>query len=200
MSMKTLLLTAGITLASASASMAAVVYASSVDEVNRGTITTSAAVDATRDDPMNALGAPDAVVVGGILNGTYSLGIGGDITLGFGQTFNNESEVTVFEVTFGSTIDFPESVTVEAVLGGAVVALVGSITNTAAQAGATLSFAGTFDALKFTDTSAILDGRPLYDGFDLDSVSVSPVPLPATGLLLLGGLGGIAAMRRRKKA
>lgn len=29
-------------------------------------------------------------------------------------------------------------------------------------------------------------------------VAVLPVPLPATGLLLLGGLGGLAALRRRK--
>lgn len=32
------------------------------------------------------------------------------------------------------------------------------------------------------------------------TVDASPVPLPATGLLLLGGLGGIAALKRRKKA
>ena len=28
----------------------------------------------------------------------------------------------------------------------------------------------------------------------------APVPLPATGLMLLGGLGGLAALRRRKRA
>ena len=32
----------------------------------------------------------------------------------------------------------------------------------------------------------------------LDDVSISAVPLPAGGLLLLGALGGLAAMRRRK--
>ncbi|SFU03133.1 VPLPA-CTERM sorting domain-containing protein [Sedimentitalea nanhaiensis] len=36
------------------------------------------------------------------------------------------------------------------------------------------------------------------DGQDL--VTISPVPVPAAGLLLLSGLGGIAALRRRKKA
>ena len=34
----------------------------------------------------------------------------------------------------------------------------------------------------------------------IDNVSLAPVPLPASGLLLLAGLGGVAAMRRRKKA
>jgi len=34
----------------------------------------------------------------------------------------------------------------------------------------------------------------------VDIVDVQPVPLPASSLLLLGGLGGLAAMRRRKKA
>ena len=36
--------------------------------------------------------------------------------------------------------------------------------------------------------------------FYIDELSATTVPLPAAGFLLLGGLGGLAAMKRRKKA
>ncbi len=43
------------------------------------------------------------------------------------------------------------------------------------------------------------DGHPSKE-FYISSVTVSPVPLPAGGLMLLAALGGLTAARRRRKA
>lgn len=52
----------------------------------------------------------------------------------------------------------------------------------------------TFDSVECVGSDA--GGCP-----DIDFVvSATPVPLPAAGFLLLGGLGGLAMMRRRKKS
>jgi hypothetical protein len=38
------------------------------------------------------------------------------------------------------------------------------------------------------------------DGFGIDAIKVAAVPVPAAGFLLLAGLGGLAAFKRRKSA
>jgi hypothetical protein len=40
----------------------------------------------------------------------------------------------------------------------------------------------------------------INDGFSIDDVAVSAVPLPAPALMLLAGLGGLAALRRKRAA
>lgn len=47
-----------------------------------------------------------------------------------------------------------------------------------------------------------IDSTTTEDSVDgvLDSISISAVPLPAGGFLLIAGLGGLAALRRRKRA
>ena len=68
-----------------------------------------------------------------------------------------------------------------------------------------VSFTGTYTWIGFVDKSYEVYGNAsagnlTQDGFDIDSFSVntSEVPLPAAGLLLMGALAGIGAMRRRK--
>lgn len=58
----------------------------------------------------------------------------------------------------------------------------------------TLLAAGSSDTLKITFGDPSGGGRA-----DID-LTVAAVPLPAGGLLLLGALGGLAALRRRKQA
>jgi hypothetical protein len=54
------------------------------------------------------------------------------------------------------------------------------------------SFADTFDTVKFYSVGA--------NAFEFSNLNIAPVPLPASGLLLIGGMGLLAAARRKRKA
>ncbi|MEO1961046.1 MAG: VPLPA-CTERM sorting domain-containing protein, partial [Paracoccus sp. (in: a-proteobacteria)] len=125
----------------------------------------------------------------------------GSITLGFGTTFPTQQDVSVWEVTYNisPTSRHREAVDVYAIMGG-VETLLGRLTNLNGG-GKVLAGMG-FEYIKLVDATLNEFGRSgttSFDGFDVDSVSVAPVPLPAAGLMLLAGLGGFGVMRRRQK-
>ncbi len=150
-----------------------------------------------RDNPLNALGATDGAF--------FELGFRGTADFTFGTRFANTIEIT--EVTFGSPSNFPEAVKVYVGDGG-LFQFVTELTNVAAQGGGVISLAGligtSFDTVRLVDASPLSstaqsDAFGPLGGFDIDSIRVAPVPLPAAGVMLLTALGGMAFMRRRRK-
>lgn len=209
-------------IASAGSAMAVTTFATTIDAGRSGVAgvgyeATAQSFSTNRNDPGNALGAPDQV--GDAEGGFYSLGRGGAAVFGFGSTF--DFSANVFEVTFGcegpgagasTCSNFVETADVYALSGAyspfdgafGVADLtslgfvqVGSIGNGDANApqGASVLISGPFNFLALVDTS-----RQGADGFDVDAVSVSAVPLPASLLLLLSAIGGMGFLRARRAA
>ena len=207
----------------AGAAQAASVFATQIDVGRAGVAgigwdAEAQVFNTDRNDPGNALGAPDQV--GNTEGGFFSMGNGQAVVLGFGTAFGTTANI--FEVTFncdgpqtsGGFCSFSESVDVYAFNGaytpfdGAfglsdLLSLgfqkVGEIPNGVANTagGATISISGPFSWLALVDTSPVVNGR---DGFDVDAVSVSAVPLPASILFLVGGLVGLGVLRARRPA
>ena len=190
--LKTLL--AGLVLAASTAGAhAATYYANSVIDVNAGLCTGSARACAANDrqNVNNAVDTDDSTF--------YALGFGGDITGGFAlPLFTNPHNVQAFEITFNRKAGHDEAAKVYSVLDG-VETFLGTITNFVGGNNVVASTA--FEYIKLVDVSrTVFPATTSHDGFDLSAIKVSPVPLPAAGVLMLAGLGGLAALRRRKPA
>ena len=157
---------------------------------------TAGVSDPARIDRDNALGAPDDKFL--------SIGIGGLAAFDFGVSFN--STASVFEITWGNRNAYPEYAKV--FVGNTAFSLdlkdykeVGIIRNNLEQNVIDLTgLAGNpFQYLLLQDiTSDYPDGIATGDGFDVNAVGVSPVPEPATVLLLSSGLLGLAGFSRKR--
>jgi hypothetical protein len=64
-----------------------------------------------------------------------------------------------------------------------------------------VDFGGAVSSAHITLANTDANGDPkLNDGFSIDDIAVSVVPLPAPALMLIGGLAGLAAFRRKRAA
>ncbi|WP_296376607.1 VPLPA-CTERM sorting domain-containing protein [Yoonia sp.] len=203
---KSLLCVAALAFGGASAVQATTItWASSVTDSRDGATVTATSTGGS-DAAGNALGADDGK--------SFGIGQGGVALFGFDAAFANE--VTLVEGTKGNrsrqekTVDIYVGLLADYIFGSFDLRLftyVGTITNASEVTRVALPF-GSFDTLALQDIVPAGPvrpnnrvGGPASNGWNVDAIGVmpTPVPLPAGGLLLVGALGGLAALRRRRK-
>lgn len=197
--------TIAATLLSCSGAMAAVI---SVDSDCGGTGTALTGVftcspDAGRNDVNKIEIFEDGTGTGD--NDFFSLGLGGTLVVNFNPGFSGSAMVV--EITNGgASSSHDEAVEIFGSNDGSIFTSLGIANNqTGINDGTrgtktTVSFSGTYSYLGFRDiTMSTFGNSKSTDGFDIDAISVSAVPLPASALMLLAGVAGLGAMRTRRK-
>lgn len=216
--MKLFMMLSAAFLAASTMTASAVTYATAVDWANNGT------VPAGRDNPNAALGAPDGSFLSlGLTNADGSNP--GFAVFTFGGLVSGSNALTVVETTFvcnsavgGCENHFEE---VEVLIGQADEYTFGShdfsdlsdfvslgfLGNADAQGGASLIINSPFTFIAFVDRSvagAIGEGigfaNQSRDGFDIESIALSIVPVPASLALMLTALGGLGYLAARRRA
>jgi hypothetical protein len=192
------------------ANAASVHYATAIDWSNNGTVGSSNG----RNVAANALGAPDGRFLSlGLTarNGSNP----GFAVFDFGQVFTGPG--FVFETTFRCSVSGATCAghreQVEVWLGtdyafgsndlsdvlDDFTRLPDLIGNAEAQGGASFQFDGSFRYLALVDRSGVLRNGSV-DGFDVDAIGVTPVPVPAALPLMAAALAGLGLVARRRRA
>ncbi len=159
----------------------------------------------------NALGVPDFSSSGPDCNGYVSLGQGGTLILQFTDNAlttsgNSDADLHIFEIgpaveammisistnatdwiDLGTLSGQPTSIDIDGVAG--------VVTGTA------------YSYVRIIDDASSGPGAGVFSGADIDAVGAissteapPAVPLPASGVLLLGAFGAFAAAKRRKRS
>lgn len=197
----TLAITAALALTPMKAD-AATIYATSADIIVDGPRGTSN----DRANINNAFGKADGAF--------FELGYDAVVEFQFGDPTGQRffGPGSLIEITFNNDPNWKEAVRIEVGMKGDETSFKTAepnpFVNISTFGNPIFSFKGIFDTVRLTDmTKKVFGGdftnastKPSTGGFDVDSISVSAVPLPAAGFLLVGALGGLAALRRRRKA
>jgi len=196
----------GITFPGGDASFADAVVADSVN-LGQGTTIPSGAPNG---NPAEALGMPSAN------QAAYTLGVGGSIVLQFTDNSLTGSGDSAFDLHIFEVGPDVEDTFVSISVDGNSFLDVGKVFGSTSSIDIDRYFTGTsFDAttkfsyVKLVDDPSEGDRNPNrnYAGADIDTVGaissappVPAVPLPASSLLMIGGILGLTSLTRRKKA
>lgn len=146
----------------ATTAFAATDYASSVESSSLGTQKGGGPLAADRDDPNDALGAPDSAFV--------SLGYDGQVVLGFPLSMSGNLSVSVYEVTNGVYPVEQAQIAVSSSPAGPWT-IVGTADNTADST--TLAVGQCYQYVRVIDTTDETLHNATSDGFDLDAVEAT---------------------------
>ncbi len=135
----------------------------------------------------------------------FELGYDAVVDFTFGALFKGPGHV--IEITGLNKFDpgWVEAVKIEVGRNGVfTTAAPNPYYNTDANNKVAFTFSGIFDTVRLTDVTLAYGSASAKagstGGFDVADISVSAVPVPAAGFLLLGALGGLAGLRRRRMA